>query len=290
MKEQAKLIRKWATGASRELATILEENMQSHLNREYESKEKVHREKMATMLRTELTPIISSRLYEEMRPAVKSDLRADQLPLVRQELRDEALSRFIEPLKLRAAEEVLPYKAQQLAQAEQEVEKYRQQRIEDAENASNTYYNNQCQGMDEELKGVYDDKYTQADEDLEDYRQQRMQDVEDASNTHYNNACDGMDEELQGRWEEEHKQLKADVKELREKKLNRMEDDVEIRIRRYWESERIRGTLFFPSVFAPVGRTSGVLRHVSAVSALKTYFASLMFVHKNKILIPKLCS
>ena len=290
MKEQAKLIRKWATGASRELAAILEENMQSHLNREYALKKKAHREKMATMLRTELTPIISSRLYEEMRPAVKSDLRADQLPLVRQELRDEALRRFIEPLKLRAAEELLPYKAQQLAQAEQEVEKYRRQRMDDVENASNTYYNNKCQGMDEELQGMYNEKYTQADQDFEDYRQQRMQDAENASNTHYNNACDGMDEELQALREEKHKQFEAEVKDLRKKKLNRMEDDVEIRSRRYWESERVRGTLFFPSVFAPIGRTSRRLRHVSAVSPLKTYFASLMFVHKSKILTPKLYS
>ena len=233
MKEQAKLIRNWATRSSNDLASILEENMQSHLSKEYALHAEAHREEMET----ELTPIVYSKLYKDMRHAVKSDLRAEQLPLVRQELREEVLRGFFEPLKKRVAEDVLPYKAQKLAQADQEVEEY---------------------------------------------RQQRMKDTEDTCKTHFNNECLVIEDELQARWEEKIAKQDAKIEKIREKRMNNVEDAVENRARQFWESERVRGRLLFPRVFAPIARTSRVLRHFSAVSALNAYFVSLVFVQKKK--------
>ena len=226
MKEQSKLIKKWATRSSMELAAILENNMKSHFKKEYRLKAKAHREEMTAMLRAELTPVVYSELCKEMRPTVNSDLRVEQLPLVRQELREEALRRFVEPLKQRVMDDVVPYKAQQIAKVDQEVEAYDKQRKLDAENASNTYFNNQCHDMDEELQDIYEEKYR-----------------------------------------EKYRECEAEIADIRTTKFNSMEDEVENSRIRYWESERIRGRLSIPSVFAPIGRNSRVLRHVSAVSA-----------------------
>ena len=38
----------------------------------------------------------------------------------------------------------------------------------------------------------------------------------------------------------------------------------------------------FPSIYIPIGRTSRILRHVSAVSTLKTYLVLLALVYKKK--------
>ena len=237
MKEQSKLIRNWATRSSMELAAILEKNMQSHFKKEYKLKARTHREEMTAMLRAELTPVVYSQLYKEMRPTVKSNLRVEQLPLVRQELREEALRVFVEPLKQRVMDDLVPYKAQQIAQVDQEVEAYDKQRKLDAENASNTYFNNQCHDMDEELQDMYEEKY---------------------------------------------RKNEAEIEDIRKEKFNSMEDDVETSRIKYWESERIRGRLSIPSVFAPIGRTPQALQHVLAVSARQTYFVSLASVHKKK--------
>lgn len=38
----------------------------------------------------------------------------------------------------------------------------------------------------------------------------------------------------------------------------------------------------FPSPFVPISHTSRFLRHISAISALKIYFAHLVFIHKKR--------
>ena len=173
-----------------ELATILEDNMQAHLRKEYEPKAEAHREEMAMILREELTPIVYADLCAEMRPTVNSDLRAEQLPLVQQEMED-----------------------------------YSKQRMEDTENACNTQFNNEWEDMEIELKAV---------------------------------------------WKRRAETRKAE-----------MEENVDRCLIQRWEDGRIRGRSPNPSVFAPIGRTSRVLQHVSAVFALKTYFLSSIFIHKK---------
>ncbi|KAL8797372.1 MAG: hypothetical protein Q9195_000527 [Heterodermia aff. obscurata] len=177
--QQKKLIQKWASRSSKELATILEDNMQSHIMKEHAVTAKDHREEMAETLRDELTPIVYSRLYKDMRPTVISRLRAEQRPLVRQELREEALRAFTEPLKQRVMDDVIPYKNQQLAQVDEEVQSYRQQGFEDAEVTCNNYYSSECQSMEEELQSVYKEGYREVEDEIEAIRKKKTSRMED---------------------------------------------------------------------------------------------------------------
>ena len=139
MAQQSDIIRRWATRSSQELAALLEDNMRSHVKKQYRLEAKAHREEMATTLRADLSPI------------VYADLRAEQLPVVRQELREEADA----------------YYQQRMDDAENASNTYYNNECQGMEEELHSLFKSECRKCEAEIKEMRKKKMNRMEDEVE---------------------------------------------------------------------------------------------------------------------------